>query len=360
MSNLIKHLATAAALLMAVSCVTTIDDVPDFASGKKKKLDFDILVTRDGEVVSKDRSGVMTRGSVDMGEKFATMDPNKPFGLVGIDFEQGSLLIDNAQVHGSASGYNGYFDDFIWSASDKISFSAYYPYVEKLGYGEAYQTYSIPYSSADTEAGPLISKTVEKAIAQLNMVPLVFQHITNDIGYKICDVTADPQLQGLIHLRKLTATNVASAGVFVNDVQSSAGRWSRQAYYRNVVVFEGDAKVGVGSENELFVGYETLEERMRDSHRYYSVPDDIEIGKQCVEVIYDVEPFEVEGYKYSGQKGLVAKYMLYGLLPDNIFVYGKQYTFHLGLDLGNVYRQIAFSASVNDWETKIYENNDDF
>ncbi len=178
MSNLIKHLATAAALLMSVSCVTAIDDVTDFASGKKKKLDFDILVTRDGEVVSTDRSGVMTRGSVDMGEKFATMDPNKPFGLVGIDFEQGSLLIDNA-------------------------------------------------------------------------------------------------------------------------------------------------KVGVGSENELFAGYETLEERMRDSHRYYSVPDDIEIGKQCVEVIYDVEPFEVEGYKYSGQKGLVAKYMLYGLLPDNIFVYGN-------------------------------------
>ncbi len=47
-------------------------------------------------------------------------------------------------------------------------------------------------------------------------------------------------------------------------------------------------------------------------------------------------------------------------LPDNVFVYGKQYTFHLGLDTGKLYQQVAFQASVSDWETKIYENNDDF
>jgi hypothetical protein len=99
---------------------------------------------------------------------------------------------------------------------------------------------------------------------------------------------------------------------------------------------------------------------MADSHRYYSIPDDIEIGKQCVEVIYDVDEFEIGGFKYTALKDQVAKYMLYGLLPDNTFVYGKQYTFHLGLDLSKIYKEITFSASVSDWETSIYENNDDF
>ncbi len=55
---------------------------------------------------------------------------------------------------------------------------------------------------------------------------------------------------------------------------------------------------------------------MAASHRYYSVPDEIEIG--------------------------------------------KQYTFHIGLDLSSIYKQITFAPSVGDWETKIYENNEDF
>ncbi len=39
---------------------------------------------------------------------------------------------------------------------------------------------------------------------------------------------------------------------------------------------------------------------------------------------------------------------------------GKQYTFHIGLDLSSVYHQITFAPSVSEWETKIYENNEDF
>ena len=205
-----------------------------------------------------------------------------------------------------------------------------------------------------------MSKTVEKAVNQLNMIPLVFQHITNDIGYKICDVTSDPQLQGLIHLRKLTATNVAQAGIFINDIQGGSGNWHRQGFYRKIVVFEGDAVLGVGSENEKFVGYDDLVDHMVDSHRYYSIPDRIEVGKQCVEVEYDVDSFKIDGYTYGALKNRTAKFMLYGLLPQNTFEYGKQYTFHLGLDLTDIYKQISFTASVSDWETRIYENNDDF
>jgi len=341
-----------------------IDDIPGpgNANTSKQKMDFDILVTREGKVVERGRSGIMTRGTsvFETGDKTATMDTDIPFGLIGIDYENGTLVLDNAKVGSDGTNYGAYFDQYLWSSSNKISFSAYYPYVEAVSYGDDLSDYSIHYSVSDTEAGPLVSKTVEKAVNQLNMVPLVFQHITNDIGYKICDVTPDPQLQGLIHLRKLTATNVAQAGVFINDVLSNSGTWHRQAFYRKVVVFEGDAVIGAGSENEKFVGYDSLVDHMSESHRYYSIPDDIEIGKQCVEVIYDVDEFEIGGFKYSALKNQVAKYMLYGLLPDNIFVYGKQYTFHLGLDLSTIYKKVSFSASVSDWETKIYENNDDF
>ena len=354
---------TALLALMMVAC-NQLDDSPDLDLGietKKQKMDFDIMVTRDGQVVSNERVGVMTRGDVDTDDKLATMDEDIPFGLIGIDFEHGRLLVDNANVSSAnGKGYSTMFDGFLWNGVNKVSLSAYYPRVGSVQYGEGYENYSIPYSVKETEAGPLVSKTVERAIDQLNMVPLVFQHITNDIGYKICDITPDKNLQGLIHLRKVTATNVASAGVYVNDITSGSGVWHKQGYYRKVTVFEGDAKVGVGSENEQFIGYDSLVDRMADSHRYYSIPDDIEMGKQCVEVVFDVEGFTHNNFYYQPLTDQVRKFMLYGLLPDNVFVYGKQYTFHIGLDLSSIYREITFAPAVADWETTIYENNEDF
>lgn len=362
MASLTKYSFFLPALIAVLASCAKIDDVPSIKDepAQKQKMDFDIMVTRDGKVVEKKRSGIMTKSMVDDSEKIATMDTDIPFGLIGIDYENGQLVLDNASVSSDGTGYSGMFDKYLWSSSNKISFSAYYPHVESVSYGDELENYSIPYSVKETEAGPLVSKTVEKAINQLNMIPLVFQHITNDIGFKICDITPDEQLQGLIHIRKVTATNVAQAGVFINDVLNNTGSWHRQAFYRNVVVFEGDAVLGVGMENEKFIGYDSLVDKMVDSHRYYSIPDDIEIGKQCVEVIYDVESFDIGGFTYGALTNQKAKYMLYGLLPDNTFVYGKQYTFHLGLDLSKIYKQISFSASVSDWETSIYENNDDF
>ena len=348
-------------LAIAASC-SKIDDVPSIEEigANKSKIDFDIMVTRDGKVVEKSRSGIMTKAAFDDADKIATMNSDIPLGLIGIDYENGRLVLDNASVKSDGSGYSGEFDNYLWSSSNKISFSAYYPHVESVNYGDDLENYSIPYSVSETEAGPLVSKTVEKAINQLNMIPLVFQHITYDIGYKICDITPDEALQGLIHLRKMTAVNVAQAGVYVNDVLNNSGTWHKQAYYRKIVIFDGDAKVGVGSNEEKFVGYDTLVDHMVDSHRYYSIPDDIEIGKQYVEVVFDVDGFTHNGFYYEPLKNQVHKYMLYGLLPDNTFVYGKQYTFHIGIDLSSIYRQITFAPAIGDWETTIYENNDDF
>lgn len=344
---------------LMISCVQK-DDYADFVDSRQQKVNFDVLVTRDGKVVSKVGSGVTRSGVVTSADNLATMDSEIPFGLVATDAESGDLLLDNKMVYGDGSNYSTYFDHDMWGNARRINFSAYYPYVGALAYGSQDQTYSIPFSVKETEAGPLVSKTAQKAVELLSMIPLEFQHITNDIGYKVCDVTPMEELQGLIHLRKLTAANVASAGTFIQDIAGSKGVWKRQGYYRRVVVFDGDAKVGVGSENEKFVGSSTLVDNMAASHRYYSVPDEIEIGKQYVEVVFDVDGFEHGGFYYAPLKEQVFKYMLYGLLPNNEFVYGKQYTFHIGLDLSSIYKQITFAPSVGDWETKIYENNEDF
>ena len=270
MATLTKYTGLLVIAIAALASCAKIDDVPSIAEepSQKQKMDFDIMVTRDGKVVEKKRSGIMTKSMVDDSEKIATMDTGIPFGLIGIDYENGELVLDNASVSSDGNSYSGMFDKYLWSSSNKISLSAYYPHVESVSYGDNLENYSIPYSVNETEAGPLVSKTVEKAINQLNMIPLVFQHITNDIGYKICDITPDEQLQGLIHIRKVTATNVAQAGVFINDVLNNTGSWHRQAFYRNVVIFEGDAVLGVGMENEKFIGYDSLVDNMADSHRY--------------------------------------------------------------------------------------------
>ena len=367
-SNKINFCAILASLLLApgaASCLKVDSpDVPEIkVDSGSKKVDFDITVTREGNYSRRSAGGTQTKAGegYDESEKVATMDSDIPFGLVGIDLNTNTLLVDNASVYSSGgSGYSAFLDKGLWDIPTPITFSAYYPYVRDVRYGDGYESYSIPFKATETEAGPLISKTVQRAIDQLNMIPLEFQHITNDIGYKICDVTEDPQLQGLIRLRKVTATNVAQAGVFINDVTLSQGIWQRQGYYTSINVFEGDARVGVGSQGELFVGKDELVDSKAASSRYYSIPDEIEVGKQCVEVVYDVDSFTVDGFTYPALENREARYMLYGLLPDNTFVYGKQYTFHLGLDLSKVYQAVVFSASVSDWETKIYEDNEDF
>lgn len=349
----------AGVLLLSAACSKMDDAPPSAADSGQKRISFAISVTREGKKVTPEWSG-LTRAAAEAGESVALMDKDLPFGLIGIDDERDRLLIDNQRVFDTPNGPSGLFDHYLWNDASQITLSAYYPYVGAVEYGESYANYSIPYSVKETEAGPLVSKTVERAMHQLDMVPLEFQHITNDIGYKICDVTPMKELQGLIHLKKLTAYNVACAGVFLNDLENGNGLWHRQAYYRQIVVFEGDAPVGVGSENEQFVSYHTLVDHLKDSHRYYSIPDEIEMGKQFVEVVYDVDGFSHNGIHYPPLTEQVAKYMLYGLLPDNIFVYGKQYTFHIGLDLSSVYHEITFAPAVGDWETKIYENNDTF
>ena len=61
----------------------------------------------------------------------------------------------------------------------------------------------------------------------------------------------------------------------------------------------------------LFSGCNPMEDHIVDSHRYYSIPDEIEIGKQCVEVVFDVDGFTIGGYDYPPLKEQVFKYMFH-------------------------------------------------
>ena len=352
-------LAALAAVICLSSCLKTeefgVNGINGGAKENKAKMEFEITVTRDGEVIP--RNKIATKGGVDVEDNYATMDTDRPIGVVGMDFYTHELLIDNERASNSGDTYTAWFNPDAWKGRDKIALSAYYPYVEDVKYEDGNNSYSIPFAVNDVDAGPLVSKTVEQAIDRLNLIPFEFQHITNDIGYMLQDVTADPQLRGLIHIRKVTATNVASAGVFNNNMGTNTGLWRRQCYFRDVVVFEGDAKLGT---EEMFVGRDRLVARMSESSRYYAVPDEVRPGKQCVIVEYDIESFDIGGFTYSALPGQVARFMLYNVIPGNVLEYGKQYTFHMGLDTGELYKAISFSASVADWETHIYEDNEVF
>lgn len=351
-------IAALSSLLGILSSCTSMEEIPGKEEGSKQ-LGFNIRVTRDGKEL--DTKGYKTKGEIDAGDMLATMDTRIPFGLVGIEKGTNSILLDNSPVFSTGDGeYRKVFESNFWRTPTTVLFSAYYPYVNSIVYGNENREYSIPYTVNEVEAGPLVSKTTERSIDQLNILPLEFQHITNDIGFKVCDVTPMKELQGLIHLKKMTATNVASAGIYVNDLAVNRGNWNYQGYYRTVTVFDGDSPVGVGTDNEKFVGYNSLEEHKAESHRYYAIPDEIEMAKQCVEVVIDVDGFTLNNYEYPPLENQVLRYMLYGLLPDNVFVPGKQYTFHIGLDLSSIYHEITFAPSVSGWETKIYENNNDF
>lgn len=335
---------------------------------KKQDVGFDVVITRNGKVLS-------TKGGMEYAENEseATLDPETPFGLIGIDASTNKLIVDNEEVYDNGNGDRSVtFDTHDWYGTENLLFSAYYPHVNDIEYMSGNRAYIIPYRQEETQAGPLVSQTVKRNISYLDVVPLVFRHITNDIGFKVCDITFDEQLRGHIRLRRLTAHNVATEGYFIDSIGTDGGKWVQKSLCDKIDVFEGNARVGVGTENELYVGYDHLVSERGRSNRFYAIPEEIRMGKQFVEVVYDVDAFEYDGISYPELKNQIQKFPIYGVLPGNICICGKQYTFHLGLDLGNLYKAIEFTASVADWnnsstasnvswgESKIYEDNEYF
>lgn len=374
----IKHFTlnkvlVAAISLSAASCAMNDGYTMLEEASETKNVGFDIVITKDGQMMTKGQMDQMDYNEyLSVADGTAHLDPGIPFGLVGVDRETSSVVINNEEVYERNGARSMSFSTKGYDTDRNLLLSAYYPHVDNIDYLDNNAAYGVPYFINDTQAGPLVSQTVEKRMSYLNVVPLVFRHITNDVGFKVCDITRDERLRGKIHIRKLIAHNVAQEGYYVDTLGTNGGLWRGQSFYRDITVFDGDCPVGIGTKNELYVGSHNLVNEKDAGNRFYSIPDEIKMGKQYVEVIFDVDGFELDGARYSPLKNQVQKFPIYGVLPDNQCVYGKQYTFHLGLDLNTIYQTIEFTASVDGWdeaysaelgsgwESKIYEDNDFF
>ena len=354
-----------------ISC-TVNDDMTSFDGFEDKKdVSFDVVISKDGRVGTRAEGGY--DNLVTDGDQEAKLDPNKPFGLMGIDAKTSSILINNERVFERSGIRSATFNSRNWYSTETILLSAYYPYVDETEFLSGNRTYIIPYNREDTQAGPLVSRPVERSTSYLDVIPLVFRHITNDIGFRVCDITYDPALQGHIRIRKVSAHNVATEGYYIDSIGNNGGKWVQKVICDEIEVFRGNARVGVGTENEYFVGFDNLVSDRNLSSRFYSIPDEIKMGKQYIEVVFDVDAFDYNGQHMKELKNQVQKFPIYGVLPGNTYICGKQYTFHLGLDLGTLYQPIEFTATVGEWqnnysvdinsvwgENKIYEDNNFF
>lgn len=91
-----------AALSMATGSLPSgcvqLDESIDMSQPEMQKMEYSITVMRDGEVIAREQYGVMTRGepAADF-DTYSTMDPEKGFGIIGIDAETGDLGLSDEQ-----------------------------------------------------------------------------------------------------------------------------------------------------------------------------------------------------------------------------------------------------------------------
>ena len=279
----------------------------------------------------------------------AFLDSRIAFGLVGVDNDTKSVMVDNQPVFENNGVRTA---NLITSSlsSGSMRVSAFYPYASSVSY-HTDGSYAISFTPNDIKKGPLASNTVNMRCDQeFETVSLQFHHISNSIGFKVCDITDDEQLKGLMHVRKVVLHGMPTEGLFVVDGENS--HWVPDAKRRNIDFYEGNDPVKCGVESAEFMGADKLSEAREDCYRAYVVPEELKEGKHYVEVFFDVDEFDYEGTHYRGAKGQSQIISLSGVIPDDELELGLQYTFVLGMNIYTVYRPIEFSASVEDWEVK--------
>jgi hypothetical protein len=139
-------------------------------------------------------------------------------------------------------------------------------------------------------------------------------------------------------------------GMFVPNGDKS--HWVPNAKHKEIVVYEGDDLVECDEENAQFIAADRLSGNNEDCSRHYVIPELLKEGKHYVELIFDVESFYYDGTHYRGLTDKSQIIPLSGVIPDDFFEMGLQYTFVLGMNLGSVYRPIEFTASVEEYELK--------
>ena len=328
---------------------------------------FNILVARNtktkagsnGAVDTKVTKAGFTRSHASLGTKHisvysaeiahAYLDSHIAFGLVGIDNEYKTVLVDNQPIY-ETNGIRtaNLITSTLSSGSMKVS--AFYPHVSSVSYHKD-GSYAISFTPNDIKKGPLASNTVDMRCDQNHeTVNLQFHHISNSVGFKVCDITDDEQLKGLMHVRKVVLHGMPAEGLFVADGDSS--RWIPNAKRQNIVFYEGDDLVKCGVDKADYMASGKLSELREECNHVYVVPEEFKEGKHYVEVIFDIDPFDYDGTHYRGAKGQSQIIQLSGVIPNNEMELGLQYTFVLGMNIYTVYRPIEFTASVDDWEVK--------
>ena len=303
------------------------------------------------------KSGIVTDGNINTrnisefrAEKtHAYLDSKVAFGLVGNDNETDAVLVDNHPVY-EKDGIRtaNLVTSTLSSGSMKIS--AFYPHVSSVSYHKD-GSYAISFTPNDIKKGPLASNAVDMRCDQVfETVNLQFHHISNSFGFKVCDITNDEQLRGLMHVRKVILHGMPTEGLFVVDGQDS--RWIPNAKRQQIVFYEGDDLVQYGIENASFLTAGSLSDNKEECNRFYVVPEELTDDKHYVEVIFDVDPFDYEETHYRGAQGKSQIIPLSGVVPDDELELGLQYTFVLGMNICTVYRPIEFAATVDDWEVQ--------
>ena len=162
----------------------------------------------------------------------ANMDSKIAFGLVGIDNEKKDFIVDNCPVYETGGVRTA---NLITSSlsSGSVKVSAYYPHVSSVSYHQD-GSYAISFTPNDIKKGPLASNAVGMRCDQdFETVNLQFHHISNSVGFKVCDITDDEQLKGLMHVRKVVLHGMPAEGLFVVDGENS--RWVPNAKHHDIV-----------------------------------------------------------------------------------------------------------------------------
>ena len=285
----------------------------------------------------------------DATKKHPFLDSDIAFGLVGLDKESKEVLVDNEPIY-EQEGVRTAKLITSSSSSGSMSVSAYYPFVSSVSYHKD-GSYAIDFTPNDIKKGPLASNTVVMRCDQEHeTVNLQFHHISNSIGFKVCDITEDEQLKGLMNVRKVVLHGMPTEGMYVVD--GAERHWVPNAKRQLIVFYEGDDNVKCGIENAGFLAESKLSDKSEDCHRYYVVPEELKEGKHYVEVIFDVKSFDYDGTHYRGVTGKSQIIPLSGVIPGDMMELGLQYTFVLGMNICTVYRPIEFAATVENWEAK--------
>lgn len=312
--------------------------------------EFNISVASNTKAQSAAASDTDSQAVYEAEKSNVFIDSNLAFGLVGIDNESKSVMVDDLPVYEK----NGVrcADLFTSGRSARsMMIDAFYPYVKNVNYHKD-GSYVVAFTSEDIKKGPLASdEVILKCDNGFETVNLNFHHIANSLGFKVCDVTEDEQLQGLIHIRKVVLHGMPNEGMYVSNGDDSY--WVPNAKHENILIFQGDEYVGNGIGNASFISTDRLTGDKEGCSRCIVVPEVLTEGRHYVEVIFDVDEFDYDGTHYRAVSGKSQKISLAGIIPDNMFEMGLQYTFVLGMDLGNIYRTIEFSASVEDWSDSL-------